>query len=180
MCKITACENTEGAFFILLQTLILETILGGQRGVISHGWFVILSWGLYYWYCRMCLYETCPVDRLFNPQDTILTLPSQDIVLIVVHWIFHNIMIIRVKVFYCIILMVLLIVIIGCWCFCGTHRGFSLMSDLLTNLHNVGICWNQLQLEFPWSSGVTNGLECYILFRIPNFESGFASSLEYI
>ena len=31
---------------------------------------------------------------------------------------------------------------------------------------------------FPWSSRVTNGLECYLLFRIPNLESGFAASLE--
>ena len=28
------------------------------------------------------------------------------------------------------------------------------------------------------TSWVTNGLECYLLFRIPNLESGFAASLE--
>ena len=42
----------------------------------------------------------------------------------------------------------------------------------------VGICWNQLQLGFPWSSQVTNGLKCYLLFRIPNLDSGFAANLE--
>ena len=31
-----------------------------------------------------------PVDRLFNPQGTILTLPYQGIVLIVVYWNFQD------------------------------------------------------------------------------------------
>ena len=31
---------------------------------------------------------------------------------------------------------------------------------------------------FPWSSQVTNGLKCYLIFLIPNLEYGFADSLE--
>ena len=42
----------------------------------------------------------------------------------------------------------------------------------------IGIFWNQLQLGFPWSSQVTNGLKCYVIFRILNLESGFPASLE--
>ena len=42
------------------------------------------------------------------------------------------------------------------------------------------IYWNQLQPGFPWLSLVKNGLEPYLLFQIPNLESGFATSLEYI
>ena len=59
-------------------------------------------------------------------------------------------------------------------------RFFSCVSivHLLRRGEYVGICWNQLQLGFPWSSRVKNGLECYLLFRIPNLESGFAASLE--
>ena len=41
----------------------------------------------------------------------------------------------------------------------------------------VGISWNQLQTGLPWSSQVTIGLECYLLYQIPNLESGFPASL---
>ena len=42
----------------------------------------------------------------------------------------------------------------------------------------VGCIMLESDSGFPWSSRVTNGLECYLLFRIPNLESGFAASLE--
>ena len=51
---------------------------------------------------------------------------------------------------------------------------------LFQRREDVGICWNKLQLGFPWSSRVTNGLKYYFLFRIPNLESRFSASLEYI
>ena len=43
---------------------------------------------------------------------------------------------------------------------------------------NVGMRCNQLQTEFPWFIWVTNGLEYYLLFQIPNLESDFSASLE--
>ena len=59
-------------------------------------------------------------------------------------------------------------------------RFFSYVAifHLLQRWEDVGICWNQLQLGFPWSSWVTNGLKYYLLFQIPNLESGFTASLE--
>ena len=52
------------------------------------------------------------------------------------------------------------------------------ISHLLQRQEDVGICWNYLQIGFPWSSQVTNGLEYYLLFQIPNLESSFEASLE--
>ena len=68
-------------------------------------------------------------------------------------------------------------------CVVKTPNLFRIYKEVLRDRYKkgvkfVGICWNQLQLGFPWSSRVTNGLECYLLFRIPNLESGFAASLE--
>ena len=80
--------------------------------------------------------KTLPGDRLFNLQGTILTLPCKGIVLLVVHWIFHNNIIIWVKVLCIIILMVIFIGRIGRWCFCGTCRGWLPLRDLLTDLQN--------------------------------------------
>ena len=77
-----------------------------------------------------------PADRLLNPQGKILTLPHQGIVLIDMHWSFHNNIILCVKVLCRIILLVLLIGIIFCWYFCCTFRGCLLLSNLFTDLQN--------------------------------------------
>ena len=132
--KMTACNNTEGIkpFFFFRHLfskpseginveespmndlkLFLEVFIIGTEGGVC--------------------YKTCPVDSLFNPQGKVLMLPCQGIVLIFVHWSFHYNIIIWVKVFWSIILMVLFIGIIGCWCFCGAFRGCSLLSKLLKN-----------------------------------------------
>ena len=58
------------------------------------------------------------------------------------------------------------------------HTYISQRSFSDTCVPCVGICWNKPQIGFLWSSRVTNGLKCYLLFRIPNLESGFAASLE--
>ena len=87
--------------------------------------------------CGGACKKTYPVDRLFNPKGTILTLYFQGIVLIVVRWSFHGNIAIWVKVLWSIVLMVLLIGRIELWRFCGTHRGWSHMSDLLMNLQNL-------------------------------------------
>ena len=57
------------------------------------------------------------------------------------HCSFQNNIIIRVKVLCRIILMMLLIGIIGYWCFCGTWRGCLLLRNLLTNLQNPFNKW---------------------------------------
>ena len=51
---------------------------------------------------------------------------------------------------------------------------------LLQRLEDVGICWNQHQPGFLWSSQFTNGLKYYLLFQILNLGSDFSASLEYI
>ena len=92
--------------------------------------FIIVIWGGPYRKLR-------PINRIFNLQGTIITLPCQGIFLIVVHYSFLGNIIIWVKVLCIIILVVLFIGRVCFWCFCGTCRGFSLVSNLLTNLHDL-------------------------------------------
>ena len=54
------------------------------------------------------------------------------------------------------------------------------IAHLLQRHEDFGICWNHLQKVFPWLSQVTNVLEYYLLFWIPNLEYGSASSLQYM
>ena len=51
---------------------------------------------------------------------------------------------------------------------------------LLQIREDVGICCNKIHAGFPWLSRVTNELEYYLLFQIPNLEPGFAACLYYI
>ena len=90
---------------------------------------IVIIWG----FCH----KTFAVDKLFNPQSTILTLSCQGIVIIVVNWSFHHNIIILVKVLCVIILMVLLIRRMGCYCFCRTYIGCSLLINLLMNPQNL-------------------------------------------
>ena len=57
---------------------------------------------------------------------------------------------------------------------------YVVIAHLLQIREDVGIFWNQLHPGLPWSSRFTNELDHYLLFQIPNMESGFSASLEYI
>ena len=135
MRKMTSCENTEGRkhFFFCrwwflkpFEGVYMEESPMNNLQLFIEVFIIGIGGGV----CK----KTRPTNRLFNTQVTILTLPYQCIVLIVVHWSFHSIIIIWVKVLCIIILMVFLIGIIGCWCFCGTCRRWSLLIGILTNL----------------------------------------------
>ena len=68
------------------------------------------------------------------------------------------------------------------WCAWIVFHLFWYVSifHLLIGRYDDGICWNKLQTRIPWLSRVTNGLECYLLFQIPNLVSEFVASLEYL
>ena len=120
--------------FLILQALFLETIWGvNVEESPNNGlelFIEVFIIGIGGGVCQ----KTRPVDRMFNAQVKILSLPCQGIVLIVVHWGFHYNITIWVKVLCSIILMVLLIRMIGRWCFYGTCRGCLNLRYLLTNL----------------------------------------------
>ena len=137
-CKMTYCENNEGSksFFFCRSWFSkpFEGVNVEQYPINDLKFFlyvsiIVIGEGV----CQ----KTRPVYKLFNPQETILTLPCQCIIIIVVHWIFHNNIIIWVKVFFRIILMVLLIGRIGCWWFYGTCRGWLLLRYILIDLQNL-------------------------------------------
>ena len=123
-CRMTAYENTEGRKPLLFCRRWFSKPFQGYNVEESTtnglelflGFFIIgIGGGVYH--------KARPVNRLFNTQGKIITLSCQGIILIVVHWSFHDNIIIRVKVLWRIILLVFLIGRIGCRWFCVTYRG---------------------------------------------------------
>ena len=135
--KMTACEHTEGSKTLYFFRCWFSKSFEGvhlEEYCMNGSWLFIevLITGI----VRSIFQKMRPVYRLFKPIGKIVIVPSQVIIIIFVHWIFHNIIIILFKLLLRIIPMVFFISRIGWWCFCGTYIGCLLMSDIFTNLQN--------------------------------------------
>ena len=136
--KMTACVNTEGSKpFLFCIRWFSKLFDGVDMDEYPFNIFLFFLEVFIIGIGGSVCNKMCPVDRMLITQGTILVIPFQVIILIVVHWSFHDIIIIWVKVLYIIMMMKFLIGIIGSWCFCGGCIRCSLMSNLRTNLENL-------------------------------------------